>query len=140
MNEVSFSSQHITTTVDHFCLLLGICKKHLGAFFLKKTHTSIISVEHHTDVLQKEKIFRLRFPFLMGAYYLWVKIVGAVVWEHGNICLGKKSHRTFRPKKIKYLVQIFYFVSQFMINAHHHLFVADVVVALIQFLGVLRQN
>lgn len=44
------------------------------------------------------------------------------------------------PKKIKYLVQIFYFVSQFMINAHHHLFVADIVVALIQFLGVLRQK
>ena len=90
----------------------------------------------------KRKIFRLRFPFLMGAYYLWVKIVGAVVWEHGNICLGKKSHSRsyFRPKKIKYLVQIFYFVSQFMINAHHHLFVADIVVALIQFLGFLRQN
>ena len=64
MNEVSFSSQHITT-VDHFCLLLGICKKNLGAFFLKKTHTSIISVEHHTDVLQKENI-QVKISFFNG--------------------------------------------------------------------------
>ena len=89
--QVSFFSQY---TIDHYCLCCWV-KNIWGRFFSRK-HNSRASQMFYN----RKYLGYLRFPFLMGAYYLWVKIVGAVVvWEHGNICLGKKSHRSFRPKK-----------------------------------------
>ena len=127
--QVSFFSQY---TIDHYCLCCWV-KNIWGRFFFKKTQQQSI-----TDVLQ-QKIFRLpKISFFNGRILPMGKnsrcCCSMRTWQHLS---WKKIPQIFQAQKIKYLVQIFYFVSQFMINAH--LFVADVVVALIQ-LGNLRQN